>query len=156
MGRGGSPDHKMLATSFEGHKPSWVKVQLMIQRIPDINGKPCTVLRDTGAQISLITDQYAKEAGFKGCPASIQFSDVGSGSKKKSKVQYRVLLRKTDRSLAQFRSYGVDKIKGYAMSIDLLKAKSPFCRLYSLIAAILAAVCYLPTSGVPDTSVACL
>jgi hypothetical protein len=38
-----------------------------------------------------------KEAGFKGRPASIQISSVGSGSKKKSKVQYRVLLRKIDR-----------------------------------------------------------
>jgi hypothetical protein len=37
----------------------------MIQKIPDMNWNPCTVLWDTGAQISLITHEYAKEAGFK-------------------------------------------------------------------------------------------
>jgi hypothetical protein len=63
-GRGEKPDHRILAKSFVGHKPSWVKVQLMIQKIPDINWNPYTVLWDTGAQISLITHQYAKEAGF--------------------------------------------------------------------------------------------
>jgi hypothetical protein len=40
---------------------------LMILRIPDINKRQCSVLWDTGAQISLITNPYAKEAGFKGC-----------------------------------------------------------------------------------------
>jgi hypothetical protein len=37
---------------------------------------------------------------------------VGTGSKNKSKVQYRVLLRKRDGSLAEFTLYGVDKITG--------------------------------------------
>ncbi len=59
-----APDHKV-TTSFEGYKPSWVKVQLMIQRILNINGKLCTVLWDTGAQFSLIMHQYAREAGLK-------------------------------------------------------------------------------------------
>jgi hypothetical protein len=66
----------------------------MIQRIPDVRGEMCTVLWDTGAQISLVTHQYVKEAGFKGRPASIWISGVGMGNKNKSKVQYRVLLRK--------------------------------------------------------------
>jgi hypothetical protein len=66
-----------------GHKPGRVKVQLMIQRIPDIAGKMCTALWDTMAQISLVTHQYAKEVGFKGHPASIQISGVGSGNKKR-------------------------------------------------------------------------
>ncbi len=64
-GKGEKPDHRILAKSFVGHNPSRVTVQLMIQKIPDINGKTCTVLWDTGAQISLITYQYVKEAGFK-------------------------------------------------------------------------------------------
>jgi hypothetical protein len=42
----------------------------------------CTVLWETGAQIPLTTHHYAKEAGFKGHPASIQISGVGSGNKK--------------------------------------------------------------------------
>ncbi len=70
----------------------------MIQRIPDINRKPWTVLWDTGAQILLIIHQYAKEVG----PASIQISGVRSKSKKKLKVQYRVLLRKIDGLLVEF------------------------------------------------------
>jgi hypothetical protein len=35
--------HKILAASFTSQKPSRVKVQFMIQKIPD-NGKYCTVL----------------------------------------------------------------------------------------------------------------
>ncbi len=59
----------------------------------------CTVLWDTGAQISLVTNQYAREAGFKGRPASIRISGVGTGNKNKSKVQYRALLRRRDGSI---------------------------------------------------------
>ncbi len=51
-----------------------------------------------------------KVASFKGCLASIQISGVGSGNKKKSKVQYRVFLKKIDSLVAEFRPYGVDKI----------------------------------------------
>ncbi len=86
----------------------------------------CTVLCDTGAHISLVIHQYAREAGFKGRPASIQISGVGSGNKNKSKVQYRVLLKKRDWCVAEFTPYGVEKINGDAVSIDLSKAKSLF------------------------------
>jgi predicted aspartyl protease len=74
----------------------------MIKRISDIRGEMCTVLWDTGAQISLVTHQYAREAGFKVRPASIRLSGVGTGNKNKSRVQYRVLLRRWDGSLAEF------------------------------------------------------
>jgi hypothetical protein len=58
-------DHKILTTGFGGGgKPGRLKVQLMIQRIPDITGKMCTVLWDTGAQISPVTHLCVKEAGF--------------------------------------------------------------------------------------------
>jgi hypothetical protein len=50
---GGSPDFKILATGSLGHGSDQIKAQLMIQRIPDITGKMCTVLWYTGAQISL-------------------------------------------------------------------------------------------------------
>jgi hypothetical protein len=86
----------------------------------------CTVLWDTGAQISLVTDQYAREVGFKGHPASIQISGVGAGSKNRSRVQYRALLRKRDGSVAEFTPYGVEKITGDAVGIDLDKAKGLF------------------------------
>jgi hypothetical protein len=74
----------------------------MIQRIPDIRGELCTVLWDTGTQISKVTYQYAGDAGFKGHPASIRISGVGAGNKNKSRVQYRVLLRKRDGGVAEF------------------------------------------------------
>jgi hypothetical protein len=41
-----------------------LKIQLVIQRIPDARGGVCTVMWDSGAQISLVTHQYAEEAGF--------------------------------------------------------------------------------------------
>jgi hypothetical protein len=71
----------------------------------------------------LITNQYAKEAGFKGRPASIQSLWVGWGSKKRSRVQYRVLLQKMDWSIAEIWSYKVDKITGDAVTMDLFKAR---------------------------------
>jgi hypothetical protein len=74
----------------------------MIQRILETAGKMCTVLWDHGAQISLVTHQYARGAGFKGCPASIQIYGVGAGNKNRSRVQYRVLLRKKDGDMAEF------------------------------------------------------
>jgi hypothetical protein len=75
----------MLATAPTGRGSGQVKVQLMIQKIPDVTGRICMVLWDTRAQISLVTHQYAREAGFKGRPASIQISGVGVGNKNKSK-----------------------------------------------------------------------
>jgi hypothetical protein len=67
-----------------------------------------------------------KGAGFKGRPASIQISGVGTGNKNRSKVQYRVLLRKGDGGVAEFTPYGVGKITGDAVGIDLDKAKRLF------------------------------
>jgi hypothetical protein len=107
----------------------------MIQRIPDARGEMCTVLWDTGAHISLMTHQHAKEAGFKGRPASIRISGVGTGNKNKSKVQYRALLRRRDGSIAEFTPYGVEKITGDAVRMNLDKAKALFpsaaCKLES-------------------------
>jgi hypothetical protein len=98
----------------------------MIQRIPDVRGEMCIVLWDTGAQISLVTHQYAREAGFKGRPASIRISGVGASNKNKSRVQYRALLWRIDGSLAEFTPYGVEKITGDAVRMDLEKAKHCF------------------------------
>jgi hypothetical protein len=98
----------------------------MIQKIPDVTERICTVLRDTGAQISLVTHQYAREAGFKGRPASIQISGVGTGNKNRSKVLYRILLKKIYGKMAEFTLYGVEKITGDAVSINLEKGKNLF------------------------------
>ncbi len=51
---------------------------------------------------------------------------MGSGDKNKSKVQYRVLLKKRDGGLAEFTPYRVKKITRDAVSIDLDKARSLF------------------------------
>jgi hypothetical protein len=107
----------------------------MIQRIPDARGEMCTVLWDTGAQISLVTHRYAREAGFKSRPASIQISGVGTGEKNKSKVQYRALLRRRDGSIAEFTPCGVEEITGDAIRMNLNKARALFpsaaCKLES-------------------------
>jgi hypothetical protein len=109
-----------------------LKIQLMIQRIPD---GMCTVLWDAGAQISLVTHQYAKEAGFRKRYASIQILGVGAGNKNESNVQYKALLRRRDGSIAESTPYGVDKITGDAISMNLDKARALFpfaaCKLES-------------------------
>jgi hypothetical protein len=94
--------------------------QLMIQRIPDISKRRCTVQWDTGAQISLIKNQYAKDAGFKGHPCQIQISGVGSGSKKTTKIQCRALLRKMDGLVVDFATCNINKITGGAILQRLL------------------------------------
>jgi hypothetical protein len=80
----GGGECRILATAWGEGGGGQLKIQLMIQRIPDARGEMCTVLRDTGAQIFLVTHQYTKEAGFKGCRASIRISGVGTGNKNKS------------------------------------------------------------------------
>jgi hypothetical protein len=45
------------------------------------------------AQVSLVTHEYAREAGFKRRPASIRITGVGAGSGGESSVQYKALLR---------------------------------------------------------------
>jgi hypothetical protein len=131
VGGGGSDT----GDSLRGGGGGQLKIQLMIQRIPDARGEMFTVMWDTGAQISLVTHQYAREAGFKGRPASIRISDVGTGNKSKSKVQYRALLRRRDGSIAEFTPYGVEKITGDAVRMNLDKAKAMFpsaaCKLES-------------------------
>jgi hypothetical protein len=76
--------HKIFITTFARKKPGKIRVQFLIQKIPAINKRQCTVLWDNGAQILLITNQYAKEAGFKGCRASIQISGVKSRNARRS------------------------------------------------------------------------
>jgi hypothetical protein len=97
-----------------------------MQRVQDAKGGECTVLWDSGAQISLVTHQYAKEAGFRRRPTFIQIPGVGAGGKKESNVQYRTLLRRHDGSIANFSPYGVDRITGNAISMSLDKAKALF------------------------------
>jgi hypothetical protein len=64
----------------------------------------------------------------KGCRiyASIQISGVGTGNRNRSKIQYRVLLRKRDGTVAEFTPYGVEKITGDAVSMSVEKAKGMF------------------------------
>ncbi len=67
---------------------------------------------DTGAQVSLVTHEYAREAGLKRRPASIRITGVGAGSGGESSVQYKALLRRRDGSVAEILPYGVDRITG--------------------------------------------
>jgi hypothetical protein len=59
-------------------------------------------------------------------PASIQITGVGAGGKNESKVQYKALLKRRDGSIAEFNPYGVDKITGNAISMNLDKARALF------------------------------
>jgi hypothetical protein len=66
-----------------------LKIQLMIQRVQDVRGGECIVLWDSGAQVSLVTHEYARGAGFRRRPASIRITGVGAGSGGESSVQYK-------------------------------------------------------------------
>jgi hypothetical protein len=76
--------------------------------------------------VSLVTHEYARGAGFKRRPASIRITGVGVGSGGESSVQYKALLRRRDGSVAAILPYGVDRITGNAVSLNLSKAKTLF------------------------------
>ncbi len=76
--------------------------------------------------MSLVTHEYARGAGFKRRPASIRITGVGAGSGGESSVQYKALLRRRDGSIAEILPYGVDRITGNAISLNLSKAKTLF------------------------------
>ncbi len=96
-----------------GHGRGQLKIQLVIQRVQDVRGGECIVLWDSGAQVSLVTHEYARGAGLRRRPASIRITGVGEGSGGESCVQYKALLRRRDDSVAEIRPYGVDKIYYY-------------------------------------------
>jgi hypothetical protein len=98
----------------------------MFQRVQDARRGECRVLWDSGAQVSLVTHEYAKGAGFGRRPASIWITGVGAGSGGESSIQYKALLRRRDGSIAEIMPYGVDKITGNATSLNLSKAKALF------------------------------
>jgi hypothetical protein len=54
-----------------------------------------------GAQVLLVTHEYARGAGLRRRPASIQITGVGAGSGGESSVQYKALLRRRDGSVAE-------------------------------------------------------
>jgi hypothetical protein len=84
----------------------------VIQRIQDVRGGECIVLWDSGAQVSLVTHEYARGARLRRRPASILITGVGAGSGGESCVQYKALLRRRDGSIAEILPYGVDRIMG--------------------------------------------
>jgi hypothetical protein len=122
--RGEGP--QIVAGASGGRGRGQLKIQLMIQRVQDAQGGECIVLWDSGAQVSLVTHEYARGAGFRRRPASIRITGVGAGSGGESSVQYKVLLRRRDGSLAEILPYGVDRITGNATSLNLSKAKALF------------------------------
>jgi hypothetical protein len=124
--RGGGRGSRIVAGTSWGRGRGQLKIQLIIQRVQDARGGECTVRWDSGAQISLVTHQYAEKAGFGRQPASIRITGVGAGGGDESNVQYKALLRRIDGSIAEIKPYGVDKITGNASSLSLSKAKALF------------------------------
>jgi hypothetical protein len=51
---------RIVAGTRGGRARGQLKIQLMIQRVQDARGGECTVLWDSGAQVSLVTHEYAK------------------------------------------------------------------------------------------------
>ncbi len=73
-------ENQIVAGASGGRGRGQLKIQLMIQRVQDVRGGECIVLWDSGAQVSLVTHEYARGAGFKRRPASIRITGVGAGS----------------------------------------------------------------------------
>jgi hypothetical protein len=119
-------EHQIVAGASGGRGKGQLKIQLMIQRVQDVRGGKCIVLWDSGAQVSLVTHDYARGAGFRRRPASIRNTGVGAGSGGESSVQYKALLRRRDGSVEEILPYGVDRITGNATSLNLSKAKARF------------------------------
>jgi hypothetical protein len=61
--RGEGP--QIVAGTSGGRGRGQLKIQLMIQRVQDVQGGECIVLWDSGAQVSLVTHEYARGAGLR-------------------------------------------------------------------------------------------
>jgi hypothetical protein len=59
---------QIVAGASGGRGRGQLKIQLVIQRIQDVRGGECIVLWDSGAQVSLVTHEYARGAGKGGLP----------------------------------------------------------------------------------------
>jgi hypothetical protein len=70
--RRGEGKTRIVAGASGGRGRGQLKIQLVIQHVQDARGGECTVLWDSGAQVSLVMHQYAKKAGFGRRPASIR------------------------------------------------------------------------------------
>ncbi len=58
--RGG--ELQIVAGASGGRGRGQLKIQLVIQRVQDVRGGECIVLWDSGAQVSLVTHEYARGA----------------------------------------------------------------------------------------------
>ncbi len=58
-------EHQIVAGASGGRGKGQLKIQLMIERVQDVRGGECIVLWDSGAQVSLVTHEYARGAGFR-------------------------------------------------------------------------------------------
>ncbi len=58
--RGGG-ERQLVAGASGGRGRGQLKIQLIIQRIQDAKGGECIVLLDSGAQVSLVTHEYADD-----------------------------------------------------------------------------------------------
>jgi hypothetical protein len=95
---------KVLTTEFTGGRLGKIRVQLMIQRVKDVNRKSCLLLWDTGA-LSFITNQYACDEGIKGKKHQYRCRPRRQEEITDSVQGIESLL---DGSLNEFRPYGVD------------------------------------------------
>jgi hypothetical protein len=86
--KGVMPDHKILMTGLGGNKPGQVKIQLMIQRIPDVAGKMCTALGDTGANFFTGHSPVCERSGVQRSPCF--HSNLGSWVKEQKEIKSAV------------------------------------------------------------------
>jgi hypothetical protein len=87
----------------------------MIQRVSNVHKKQCLVLCNTRAQESLIPNQYARDVGYKGCPASMLIRGLGLGGKKKSQISVKIAAAPNREITGEFRPHAMEQIRSEAM-----------------------------------------
>ncbi len=109
-GRKGGQNRKILATGYESYKPGRVRVQLMIQKIPDINGK---LALSFGTQAPKYrSSPTSTPEMWESKRSSCINTNLGCWIRKQKEIVSAVQgIAKEDReSVAEFQPYGIDRI----------------------------------------------
>ena len=105
------------------------KTQLMLQKVKCKSGTDAIVMWDTGAQVSLITHEFARKSGLRYRKSDLQISGIGKNNRTDAGIQYRLPLQTKDGKIVEVTPYGMTNIAGGSRAVCLAKAKQYFPRV---------------------------
>ncbi len=103
------------------------EVQLVAQWISTKGGVPALVFRDTGSQVTLITQKMAHTLGLVAIPSSpLRLEGIGEGHRPQAATRFKVPLVDTGGRAIAVTAYGVDVIMSPLVGGDITLMKEAF------------------------------